>query len=566
MSLRFEDDFITIPLMVGKKLHYSTSPALMCDLLIASREVYESAPALGHNLRARTLSKWLVKSDETSAVNLLPQLYRWETFPTRFKEYLVSTCSDVKLRSGFYDSNERPDKLCMFSKKPSSGKSGYRAILFEPLRKEQYKPVQYPQAPIQSFSVNLILKDQYELEHWPVQPCESFAFKSVVNAATLFINSEKRKHHVLETKMDCLVTELAALPYLYTYFAPERLQNLVAIDPDQHKAFYSYQGGSRLLEIRIRYARKDLFSDAQLQLKEPYRFERWLLSIQTCMAQDIMSVYQASWPSQNLKCKKLPIGRKVRPHPLYEALTQRFWVENVSSAVLVAQNQMSVNELVDLRIFINGVCYGSLGEQLDQATQLLDPTASHFKKAATVFGLGGGNIGNVLVEDRIGKGTNPGLKYINYSQAGFYSPLVDMTTFLYVDCFFPVLFADFCTSGLCKDQSTSNDMQLQWNIDEKGIFIDYELEMSLLDRSLAAAKLEYIVRPVFNMLNAQGEDTMGTEVREQILGNGMLISALMTRDFSRRPEVFLMNLALGMRLAKNPKEVFKEVFAWTNWA
>ncbi|OGE52208.1 hypothetical protein PENARI_c011G06555 [Penicillium arizonense] len=566
VSLRFEDDFITIPHVVGKKLQYSTSPALMCDLLLASREVYESIPGLGSTLKARTLSKWLVKSDETSVESLLPQLYRWESFPGHFREYLISTYSAMKLRHEFHRSNEKHDKICISSKAPfNSSKGGYRAILFEPLRKEQYKPVQHPQALSQRFAVNLILKGQYAIEHWPIRPSEALAFRNTLNRATLLINGEKQKHHVLETQMDCFVLELAALPFLYAYFPAERLQKLVAIDPDQHKAFYSYQGGSRLLDIRIQFTRMDTFSDAQLKLKEPYRLERWLLSIQTCVAQDIMSTYQASWLSQNFTCKNAPTRRLVQPHPLYKTLVQPSWVETGTPlAALAAENQISVNELLCLPISVNGVCYGSLQDQLDRAKHLLDPTAPHFENAPTVFGLGG-HSGNVLVDDRVGKGTMPGLKYINYSQAGFYSPLVDMASFLYVDCFLPVLFADLCTTSLCKDYSTCNGMQLQWNIDKKGIAIDCELEMSLLDRSLAAAKLEYIVRPVFNILDIQKEDTMNSRVREQVLGHGMLVSALMTRNLSLRPGVFLLNLATGMRLAKDPREVFSKEFAWENW-
>lgn len=41
--------------------------------------------------------------------------------------------------------------------------------------------------------------------------------------------------------------------------------------------------------------------------------------------------------------------------------------------------------------------------------------------------------------------------------------------------------------------------------------------------------------------------------------------ALLTRDYSKRPDVFFLNLAVGVRLATEMRRVFSEYFDWCNW-
>lgn len=567
VSLRFEDDFITIPLMAEYRGSQCTSPALMCDLLIASRAVYESVPGLGGDLQTRILTKWLAKSGEASIVNLLPQLYRWASFPEYYKEYLTKSYSALNLEAGCQETTKGTVKICIHSNRVNnSSRCGYRAVMFEPLRKEQHIAVKRPQAPSPSFRVTLIWESQYQMKPWQCPTRVPLTRGDASTTGTLFINSEDRDYQVLETKIGCLATELTVLPLLYMFYPRDRLQKLIAVDPTQQKAFYSHQGGSRLLDLRIQsMERRTLYHETNAQIKEPHSFERWLLSIHTCMAQDVMSVYQASW---------MPPGsetRTVRPHVFHDRLQLGHWLDNPVMTGLASAKQMSTDTFIDLPIFVNGHCYGSLRNQLDRATRALDPSAPHFDKMPTIFGLGEGHGWNVLVTGRVGKGTMPGLKYINDGQAGFYSPLMDISGSLYVDAFFPALFADIWTGDLSESKSAVNSgIQLRWEIDDEAISIDYELVMSILDRSLATAKLEYIVRPTFDMLdahapqqNGDGKAQMGSELWEQLLGNGMFCCALLSRDFhEHRPDVFMLNLALGMRLAQDMKGTFEEIFDW----
>ena len=559
VALRFEDDFVTIPSGSNTQPAFSTSPASLCDLLIASRCVYESVSGLGRDIKAKVLSKWLSKS-ETTISDLLPQLYRWNTYPKHYREYLVTSYTQLDLQPNLTELKEGLERIALYANRAEPGRDGYQAILFTPLRKVQYKPLKHPRNPSQTFPVSLLSDCQYELKRRLVSSCAACPhLRNLPTEVNLIIPHEGGTYRALETQFDCLATKLSAIPLLYTLYPSERLQRLIGIDAAHMKAFYSLGRGTRLLDVRVRGLRNNPVPNGRMQAKESHRFERWLLSIHGYMAQDQIDAYRASWRAPGKWTGKRPICS----HPLYQELEKSCWIEDPSLRLLASQNQMSVHELIGLPIFINGHCYGSLRDRLAEATKLLDPYAAHFQRSVTAFGLGGLHAGKVLVdEDRIGKGSRAVLTYTDYSHVGYHSPVIDMASSLYIDCFFPVLFADTEVDLTCH-RTAGNGMHLNWSISDKGIAIENQVNMSSVDRSIAISKLEYVVRPTFAMLDAQQEDAMtDRHLREQILGHTMLVSALTTKNFQQGPDAFLLNLSLGVRLASDPGQVLQEAFGW----
>ena len=52
------------------------------------------------------------------------------------------------------------------------------------------------------------------------------------------------------------------------------------------------------------------------------------------------------------------------------------------------------------------------------------------------------------------------------------------------------------------------------------------------------------------------------QLAEDVLSCALLACALLTRNFSKRPDLFFLNLALGVQLASDMPGVFSDVFGW----
>ena len=114
------------------------------------------------------------------------------------------------------------------------------------------------------------------------------------------------------------------------------------------------------------------------------------------------------------------------------------------------------------------------------------------------------------------------------------------------------------------DFKTDNrDVWIDWAIDKDHLSINYDFTLGPLWNATASIKLEYILRPIFEMLEKLALSQRDTA--EETLACGLFCCALLSRNYSKRPDVFYLNLALGVRLATEMKEVFSQCFGWNNW-
>ncbi|KAI0467622.1 hypothetical protein F4859DRAFT_517785 [Xylaria cf. heliscus] len=105
---------------------------------------------------------------------------------------------------------------------------------------------------------------------------------------------------------------------------------------------------------------------------------------------------------------------------------------------------------------------------------------------------------------------------------------------------------------------------VKWTVDDAtGIHVWYELNISFLDKTLARTKLEYLVCPILEHLHGLGR-SFG-RVAEQVLAHALLCCALLTRNLPQRPDLFLLNLAVGLDLAVDFRRVMDGVFGSQNW-
>lgn len=104
---------------------------------------------------------------------------------------------------------------------------------------------------------------------------------------------------------------------------------------------------------------------------------------------------------------------------------------------------------------------------------------------------------------------------------------------------------------------------MRWREDAGSIHIDYHLDLKTLEKGLAFIKLEYLLRPMLEVLDRTVSHQR--ELAEEILAYGLFACALLTRNYSTRADVFYLNLAIGVRLAAEMRRVFSDCFGWSNW-
>lgn len=139
---------------------------------------------------------------------------------------------------------------------------------------------------------------------------------------------------------------------------------------------------------------------------------------------------------------------------------------------------------------------------------------------------------------------------------------MDLAKPIYLDGFFNAAYADLLYDHLPRS-SDGGDVWLEWSSEKDHLSIDYGFALEPLWKTLAFIKLEYILRPVLEMLEHIAPSQR--DIAEETLAYGLFCCALLSRNYSARLDVFLLNLALGIRLATNLKDMLSECFGWNNW-
>ena len=221
---------------------------------------------------------------------------------------------------------------------------------------------------------------------------------------------------------------------------------------------------------------------------------------------------------------------------------------------------MSLKVFSDLPVIINGRKYENLQDHLNRAALVLDPDRiGGLKSLLTAFGMGDGHGGNAMI---LNKGTVLFILYVDYEVAGTHTSFLDFAKPIYQDGFFNVAYADFLHDDLTHTNERDG-IGVKWRVEEETIYINYDLTIQILLKGLVVIKLEYFLKFMLEALDQSASSLK--EVAEETLTYGLFACALLTRNYSLRPDVFFFNLAVGVRLVTEMRIVFSEVFDWYNW-
>ncbi|KOS20768.1 hypothetical protein ESCO_004370 [Escovopsis weberi] len=343
---------------------------------------------------------------------------------------------------------------------------------------------------------------------------------------------------------------------VFVKMSPHKLQELMSFEGATGRLFYGLFRGRLLNQVRLDAClnRGNLSGTNQARLIDCF------LDVELRWAEHVADAYRQTM-------QKSPDPREAPSQKIHRFFYNRLkadkrFLDFYGKEIPSLSNGImdSASQLLNATLVINGVSHPPLRHYLDRAQELLNPhlagSQATLASLPIAIGLGDGHGGNVMVVE----GKSPAaFIHIDYEVSGSHTPILDMAKPLWLDGFFNVAYADLLESSIT-DQRTKSGTSVSWILDEDSIYLDYDVACEEIGRLTMVTKLEYILRSLLQYMKQNAPQK--TQLALDVLGSALLACALLTRDFSARPDVFFLSLALGVDLAHDVNRVLSRVFDW----
>lgn len=550
----------------------AVSPGVSCDLFLTSLCIFERGPGMMASFKTAILQKWQLLSRADEMESVVPLFYRGMTFGRSYSQMLREEIREIESnrrnRTSVHGTLERSSitpsniqKSSSFPAKSGSGYSaGYRELYLTPLQQqasEIYPEIDISQQVEQLYPIVCEIRDEDT-----AFTLTRFSSNSSGLYAEILTSASPGWQRVYIKNAASVPDELEALPSVQHYFPKERVQVLAAAQPALQRIFFQRFLGETLNDIRLRYHHDEGPVNGDTRGRSCFSDE-WFVNLDLQRARDNLAVYSRTFRREDssIPCAQQRIHKFFHLRLVGNRRLQRFYGEEHSDFFpQKAHGTMSLEAFSDLPMVINGRKYQNLQHHLDRALLVLDPNRiGGLNSLPTAFGMGDGHGGNVMISN---KSTAPSILYVDYEVAGTHTPFLDLAKPIYQDGFFKVAYADFLHDDLTQT-SERDGISVNWRLEEETIYVDYDLTFQTLSKGLAIIKLEYLLRPILEALDQSASSLR--ELAEETLAYALFACALLTRNYSLRPDVFFLNLAVGVRLATEMRTVFSECFDWCNW-
>lgn len=344
------------------------------------------------------------------------------------------------------------------------------------------------------------------------------------------------------------------LPVLSTRISPGMLQNLLVYNADVNSLVMTRLPGKTLNDFRLEYAMTRNCED--LSFKSSRDALGWFVDIEIRRAYECRLLY---YVSEDLA--DAPEGLDSPIHKFYYdrlhndvKFTKHYYPTTPGFS---GDSAVQFGDFIALPWRIDGVEYPPLQESFRKAEQILDPHGQILPKLWACLGLGDGHGGNVIISP---KKQDSAICFIDYEAAGHHSPFLDLAKPLYLDGFFSVMYHDIISKS---SDPNSERVPVAWRIDDGKVCIDLDAPLSDLDKVICFTKLEYTLKPLLEYTAWNLEEQI--ESAGNVLSAALLCCALLTRDFSRHPDSFFLNCAVGILLYNDLQGSLKRFCGWDNW-
>ena len=260
-----------------------------------------------------------------------------------------------------------------------------------------------------------------------------------------------------------------------------------------------------------------------------------ILDIELRKAEDTLEVYRRSMRRQgahrpDIQSQQRPIHRYFCDRMASEGTRlQDFY----GSGIRIQERDLHFDQLMSLRLDVNGIIYPSLRDISARAAQLLDPESASLA-GPVVFGLGDGHGGNVMTPNR---GPCNEVLYIDYEVAGFHSLVLDLAKPLYNDVFFRVLMAGLLGS----------DGEFSHRVDQEVLHVRIGKCTDSISRAIPAIKKRHLIEPLQELANSLDIELDDYAPR---LAHALFSCALLTRNYAGHLEALMRSIAVGTILSQ----------------
>lgn len=545
-----------------------------CDLFLTCWGVFELEKGTLRSLKALMLRKWQRLAGATNLKSVIPLFYRASSFSSSYTEWLRTWIN----RIGTNNSGEAsptlsapdsqnpatpaiiPRRHLIISREPSGTPPfrGYRKFVFAPIQQEislrepKLMPIKCPQYMYPNFVENII----------PLPPGRKFwAANSegfYVDVAVTTVTSQWTVGFMKESQT--VSAELAAVPHVMQFFPPNRVQKVVAADESSGRQFFVRFSGFPLNESRMTYSKGRRDQNGDSYQRNPVKDE-FFLNMELRRCEDVLAAWQATLRSN--RGQHSASRQKIQNFYFfslqYDTRLREMYGKGCLQWLDKRRYECTPFEtLLKAPLVINGQTYPPLRKHLDRARRALDPNT--LNQLPIAFGLAKGHGGNLMTHNE-GKS----MLYTGYELAGHHTPFLDIAMPMYFDCFFEAVYADWLHEELRENEGEDTWVRQAMGGDlfDRHIIIDYHLRLDTPAKALAFTKLEYLLRPLLKMQDQY--EASQRPIAEETLKYGLLTCALLGRDHTERPDVFLLNLALGVRLASDLRAMILESFGWSRW-
>ncbi|KAF4971259.1 hypothetical protein FSARC_1881 [Fusarium sarcochroum] len=519
------------------------NPGVTCDLYLTSTTLYNSSCQVVDDLFAAFVAKWQRMSKAASAHDMKPLFYGNLQSGSSFHMHLQNKFSQLP--------------------EPPSSEAGHPAAVHLNEHTRNYRVFSFLSASQHFWSRRYpypgltnsarAYQGAIEFRQFSRQP-RSSAFTSNSSGCLGQIRLPGIDWQNVFVKIGPQAEyEASALHAVQQYFPSSCVQQLLAQNTTAGKLFFKLHEGKTLHEIRLDLLNtRPPFSGMNLLDQA-----NWFLEVELCRAEQVTDAYRTTLKMEpDSSCfRDQRIHRFFHERLQSDARFVDFYAETIQG--ICSGRAISVLDFMKIPLTINSESYLPLEHYLNQAREALDPQiVGGLEDLPVAFGLGDGHGGNLMVNPH-GKPTD--FMHIDYEISGFHCPFLDMAKVIYNDAFFNVLYGDLL-SGSLSEVSNASGAVVNWKWSPEAILIDYNFDVDDISRITGTTKLQYILRPLLELV-AQ-DDPSKAQVAEDVLGYALFSCALLTRNFSKRPDLFFLNLALGVRLASGMRAVFYDVFGW----
>ncbi|KAF2744333.1 hypothetical protein M011DRAFT_460900 [Sporormia fimetaria CBS 119925] len=533
----------------------AVNPGVTCDLFLTSVPVYEVAPNTASGLKATLLNKWRAISKEPCVEDVIPLLYRFRDFDAQFAQRLrieftrVASASPRPLLNLSSPSEMKQSEI----RRRQRLQNQYHIVCILDIAWDFWSPRYILSSPTPAALGNH--EETFEFRAAAERYCPSpFTSNSEGLFGEICFRTDAEWRRVYAKKAPHVIDELRALPDVLRYFPPSCVQQLLAASAGQ--LFFRRFEGKMLSKVRLEYYDNKSF----LNHIGPMDAVDWFVKIEMQRTEHVGDAYRSTMNMDPIlaRCAEQHIHRFYYARLESDSRFLEFYSEHCLDILGIYDlKEVRTSDFLNMPLTINGTKYHPLRYYLDRAKDVLDPSApGGLSSLPEAFGLGDGHGGNVMVtEDH----ASPKMIYLDYEVSGFHCPFLDIAKSIYNDGFFNVLYADLLCDDATDRQNKSGAV-VSWVINSEALCINYSVRVDAIGKTTAITKLEYLLRPIFNLVRRQS--LRKAKVAEDVLGNSLLACALLSRNFAKRADIFFLNLALGVRLVDDLRKVLSEVFGW----